>query len=282
MEEIDEIIQASNHDVRQTIYNLQLLSRGGGKHIEKKDVAMVSLTDAFFVVFVNGSCGSTFFLRCLLFLMLGYGFFRILSKLLEYCWTVVQGSLRSRGCFLSIIRLCHFSCRKTILVWCRVKWGLWFGHLFYVVSVYDWFGFVFLVVYWVVLCHIGPAEGNFCYWRFFLRSFGYSKLEQYFEEICNSQTFQNVSFCGVDFTFLLLLISQFFSKKERLAALQRAADSISNGDLIDRVIRSSGAWSLLNEQVIFVFIFVFYALLIILLRPVLPLFCCLWVSVYAS
>ncbi|VDD87833.1 unnamed protein product [Enterobius vermicularis] len=39
-EEVDDIIGASNHDVRQTIYNLQLLGRGGKQEIQKKDVAV--------------------------------------------------------------------------------------------------------------------------------------------------------------------------------------------------------------------------------------------------
>ncbi|MFH4979062.1 hypothetical protein AB6A40_005771, partial [Gnathostoma spinigerum] len=40
-EQIDEVIEASNHDVRQTIYNLQLLSAGGNeKNIQTKDCAV--------------------------------------------------------------------------------------------------------------------------------------------------------------------------------------------------------------------------------------------------
>ncbi|VDK58908.1 unnamed protein product [Anisakis simplex] len=41
------------------------------------------------------------------------------------------------------------------------------------------------------------------------------------------------------------------SKTERLSALRKAADSISSGDIIDRAIRTTGAWSLLNEQALF-------------------------------
>uniref|UniRef100_A0A914RZ10 Uncharacterized protein n=1 Tax=Parascaris equorum TaxID=6256 RepID=A0A914RZ10_PAREQ len=40
-EQVDEVIEASNHDVRQTIYNLQLLSMGGNcGEIQQKDCAV--------------------------------------------------------------------------------------------------------------------------------------------------------------------------------------------------------------------------------------------------
>lgn len=39
---LDDIIEASNHDVRQTIYNLQLLSYGG-KNVQSKDCAVVCI-----------------------------------------------------------------------------------------------------------------------------------------------------------------------------------------------------------------------------------------------
>ncbi|EFO24140.1 ATPase [Loa loa] len=38
---------------------------------------------------------------------------------------------------------------------------------------------------------------------------------------------------------------------ERLSALRKAANSISEGDIIDRIIRTTGAWTLLNEQAFF-------------------------------
>lgn len=42
-EQIDEIIEASQHDVRQSIYSLQLLSSGGkGSEVQRKDAAIVS------------------------------------------------------------------------------------------------------------------------------------------------------------------------------------------------------------------------------------------------
>lgn len=42
-EGMDEIIEAAQHDVRQSIYNLQLLSSGGnGREIQSKDAAVVS------------------------------------------------------------------------------------------------------------------------------------------------------------------------------------------------------------------------------------------------
>ncbi|EJW76579.1 hypothetical protein WUBG_12514 [Wuchereria bancrofti] len=38
---MDEIIEAAQHDVRQSIYNLQLLSSGGnGKEVQSKDAAV--------------------------------------------------------------------------------------------------------------------------------------------------------------------------------------------------------------------------------------------------
>lgn len=41
--ELDEITEAAEHDVRQSIYNLQMLSTGGnGKEIQSKDAAVVS------------------------------------------------------------------------------------------------------------------------------------------------------------------------------------------------------------------------------------------------
>ncbi|MCP9260822.1 Replication factor C subunit 1 [Dirofilaria immitis] len=41
------------------------------------------------------------------------------------------------------------------------------------------------------------------------------------------------------------------SLSERLCALRKAASSISEGDVIDRIIRTTGAWTLLNEQALF-------------------------------
>uniref|UniRef100_A0A0R3RH33 Replication factor C subunit 1 n=1 Tax=Elaeophora elaphi TaxID=1147741 RepID=A0A0R3RH33_9BILA len=41
------------------------------------------------------------------------------------------------------------------------------------------------------------------------------------------------------------------SASERLCALRKAANSISEGDIIDRIIRTTGAWTLLNEQALF-------------------------------
>lgn len=40
------------------------------------------------------------------------------------------------------------------------------------------------------------------------------------------------------------------SASERLTSLKNAANSISLADIIDRTIRTTGAWALLNEQVL--------------------------------
>lgn len=40
-----------------------------------------------------------------------------------------------------------------------------------------------------------------------------------------------------------------FSPKQAMNGLRRAADLISHGDTIERCIRSTGTWKLLNEQV---------------------------------
>ncbi|CAG9535431.1 unnamed protein product [Cercopithifilaria johnstoni] len=45
--------------------------------------------------------------------------------------------------------------------------------------------------------------------------------------------------------------SSKMSTSERLCALRKAANSISEGDIIDRIIRTTGAWTLLNEQALF-------------------------------
>uniref|UniRef100_A0A158R5J1 AAA domain-containing protein n=1 Tax=Syphacia muris TaxID=451379 RepID=A0A158R5J1_9BILA len=126
-EEVDEIIEASNHDVRQTIYNLQLLSRGMDKHIEKKDVAMVNLFEA--------------------------------ARLLLNAGTTIVEKQR----------------------------------MFFV---------------------------------------DYSMMPLFIQE-----------------NYLLVVSSKL--QYERLNAIRNSAEAISNGDLIDKVIRNGGSWSLLNEQGLF-------------------------------
>lgn len=47
-----------------------------------------------------------------------------------------------------------------------------------------------------------------------------------------------------------MLMSEFyFSDSQKLNALRKAADSISQGDIVERTIRTTGSWGLLNEQV---------------------------------
>lgn len=48
---------------------------------------------------------------------------------------------------------------------------------------------------------------------------------------------------------LIYLCFVSYSTGERLCALSKAAKCISESDIIDRVIRTTGAWTLLNEQV---------------------------------
>ena len=52
-----------------------------------------------------------------------------------------------------------------------------------------------------------------------------------------------------------------FSKSQTLKGIREAADLISMGDTVDRCIRSTGAWKLLNEQVSFFSKNVIYILL---------------------
>lgn len=58
-EELDEIIELSGHDVRQTIYNLQMRSKGVGAKINQKDMAVVGLLAVKFCDFraKNGVLG---------------------------------------------------------------------------------------------------------------------------------------------------------------------------------------------------------------------------------
>ncbi|VDN07258.1 unnamed protein product [Thelazia callipaeda] len=63
----------------------------------------------------------------------------------------------------------------------------------------------------------------------------------------------------VDFSLMPLFVQENYpfvqnSKQsigKRLSALRKAADSISLGDLIDKTIRTTGSWTLLNEQALF-------------------------------
>uniref|UniRef100_A0A0M3IVP5 RFC1 domain-containing protein n=1 Tax=Ascaris lumbricoides TaxID=6252 RepID=A0A0M3IVP5_ASCLU len=49
-----------------------------------------------------------------------------------------------------------------------------------------------------------------------------------------------------------MLMSEFyFSDSQKLNALRKAADSISQGDIVERTIRTTGSWGLLNEQALF-------------------------------
>lgn len=42
---------------------------------------------------------------------------------------------------------------------------------------------------------------------------------------------------------------RIFRPKQAMAGLRKAADLIAHGDTIERCIRSTGSWKLLNEQV---------------------------------
>ncbi|VDN17813.1 unnamed protein product [Gongylonema pulchrum] len=63
----------------------------------------------------------------------------------------------------------------------------------------------------------------------------------------------------VDYSIMPLFVHENYpfvhnsemSANKRLFALKNAADSISMGDIIERTIRTTGSWSLLNEQALF-------------------------------
>jgi len=46
----------------------------------------------------------------------------------------------------------------------------------------------------------------------------------------------------------------YFSSREQLDALRKAADIIALGDVVDKKIRSTGHWTLLTTQVCFIFV----------------------------
>ncbi|VDK83881.1 unnamed protein product [Litomosoides sigmodontis] len=75
----------------------------------------------------------------------------------------------------------------------------------------------------------------------------------------NTQTWEKQQMFFVDPSIMPLFVQENYplvhnskmSTSERLGALSKAAKSISEGDIIERVIRTTGAWTLLNEQALF-------------------------------
>ncbi|VDM07340.1 unnamed protein product [Wuchereria bancrofti] len=76
---------------------------------------------------------------------------------------------------------------------------------------------------------------------------------------CETQTWEKQQMFFVDPSIMPLFVQENYpfvqnskmSISERLHALRKAANSISESDIIDRVIRTTGAWTLLNEQALF-------------------------------
>ncbi|KAL3986062.1 Replication factor RFC1 C terminal domain family protein [Acanthocheilonema viteae] len=75
----------------------------------------------------------------------------------------------------------------------------------------------------------------------------------------NTQTWEKQQMFFVDPSIMPLFVQENYpfvqnskmSTSERLYALRKAANSISEGDIIDRIIRTTGAWTLLIEQALF-------------------------------
>uniref|UniRef100_A0A915PR01 Replication factor C subunit 1 n=1 Tax=Setaria digitata TaxID=48799 RepID=A0A915PR01_9BILA len=75
----------------------------------------------------------------------------------------------------------------------------------------------------------------------------------------NTPTWEKQQMFFVDPSIMPLFVQENYpfvqnsnmSASERLCALRKAANSISEGDIIDRIIRTTGAWTLLNEQALF-------------------------------
>ncbi|KAK6109244.1 Replication factor RFC1 C terminal domain family protein [Brugia pahangi] len=76
---------------------------------------------------------------------------------------------------------------------------------------------------------------------------------------CETQAWEKQQMFFVDPSIMPLFVQENYpfvqnskmSIGERLHALKKAANSISEGDIVDRVIRTTGAWTLLNEQALF-------------------------------
>uniref|UniRef100_A0A8R1TLE0 Replication factor C subunit 1 n=1 Tax=Onchocerca volvulus TaxID=6282 RepID=A0A8R1TLE0_ONCVO len=75
----------------------------------------------------------------------------------------------------------------------------------------------------------------------------------------DTQTWEKQQMFFVDPSIMPLFVQENYpfvqnskmSPSERLCALRKASNSISEGDIIDRIIRTTGSWTLLNEQALF-------------------------------